>query len=97
MLGRGVARRTARRTTRRMFRRRLIVGGATLFLVGGVAHKLSQQDAQKVEQHAGKPVDQMTEQELQAAMQKAGVQEQQITPEDEQAMEEAEREEMPTP
>jgi len=81
-----------------MFRRRLIVGGAVLFAVGGVAHKMSQQDTQKVEQQAGKPVDQMSEQELQAAMQKAGVQEQRMTPEDEHAMETAsEQEQTPVP
>jgi len=82
-----------RRTARRVFRRRLIVGGAALFVVAGAAHKLSQNDVQKVEQQAGKPVEQMSEQELQAAMKKAGVQEQQITPEDEHAMEAAEQEE----
>lgn len=95
---RGVMRRTARRTSRRMFRRRLIVGSATLFMVGGIAHKLSQNDAQKVEQQAGKPVDQMSEQELQAAMQKADVREQQMTSEDEQAMEHAaQQEKTPVP
>ncbi len=87
----------ARRTTRRVFRRRLLVGGAALFMVGGVAHKMSQSDTQKVEQQAGKPVEEMNEQELRAAMQKAGVQEQPITAEDERAMEEAgEQEEVPT-
>jgi hypothetical protein len=82
-----------RRTARRVFRRRLLVGGAVLFAVAGAAHKMSQKDVQKVEQQAGKPVEQMNEQELQAAMKKAGVQEQQITPDDERAMEAAEQEE----
>lgn len=86
-------RRMMRRTARRVFRRRLIVAGATLFVVGGVAHKLSQKDTEKVEQQAGKPVDQMSEQELQGAMSKAGVQEQEVTPQDESAMDAAEQEE----
>ena len=91
-----VRRGMVRRTSRRVFRRRLLVGGATLFMVGGIAHKMSQKDAQKVEQQAGKPVEQMNEQELKSAMQKAGVQEQTITPEDEQAMEAAaEKEQTP--
>jgi len=69
-----------------------------LFMVGGVAHKLSRQDAEKVEQQAGKPVDQMSEQELQAAMQKAGVHEQEMTSQDEQAIEAAaEQEQVPAP
>ena len=93
MMRRGMMRRTARR----VFRRRLIVAGATLFLVGGVAHKLSEKDTKKVEQEGGKPVDQMSEQELQAAMKKAGVQEQQMSPEDERAMEAASQEEQQTP
>jgi len=93
MMRRGLMRRTARR----VFRRRLLVGGAMLFMVGGVAHKMSQQDAQKVEQQAGKPVDQMSEHELQVAMQKAGVQEQPMTPQDEEAMDKAAQQEEQMP
>jgi hypothetical protein len=66
-------------------------------MVGGTAYKLGQSDVQKVEQTAGKPVEQMSEPELQAAMERAGVQEQEMTPEDERAMEEADREEEAAP
>lgn len=86
MMRRGTVRRTARRTSRRVLRRRVLVGGAVLFMVGGVAHKLSQQDVQKVEQQAGKPVEQMSEQELQGALARAGVQEQPVSAQDERAV-----------
>jgi len=39
-----------------------------MLLVGGAAYKLGQNSVRQVEQHTGKPADQLTEQELEAAL-----------------------------
>ena len=90
--GRRVARRTARRTTRRtarrVMRRRMMVGGMVLLAAGGTAAaiKLTQQDAQRIEQHAGAPPEELSDQELQSAMQDLGIQSQPVTEEDQAAL-----------
>ena len=83
MRGRRVARRTARRTTRRTarrvmrrrWRRRIVVGGMVLLAAGGTAAaiKLTQKDAQQIEEHTGASVEELTEDELVAAMQDLGI------------------------
>ncbi|MGD9317585.1 MAG: SHOCT domain-containing protein [Anaerolineae bacterium] len=82
--GRRTARRTARRTThrtarrmRRRRRRRIMVGGMVLLAVGGAAYgavKLTQKDAQRIEEHTGASVEELTEEELVAAMEDLGIQ-----------------------
>ena len=78
--GRRTARRTTRRTARRVRRRRrrrIMVGGMVLLAVGGAAYgavKLTQKDAQRIEEHAGASVEELTEEELVAAMQELGIQ-----------------------
>ena len=78
--GRRTARRTTRRTVRRVRRRRrrrIMVGGMVLLAVGGAAYgavKLTQKDAQRIEEHAGASVEELTEEELVAAMQELGIQ-----------------------
>lgn len=69
------ARRTARRMTRRVMRRRIVVGGMVLLAAGGTAAavKMSQKDAQKIEQQTGVPPEQMTEEELTQAMKQLGI------------------------
>jgi L-fucose isomerase-like protein len=84
MRGRRVARSTARRTTRRTarrvvrrrWRRRIMVGGMVLLAAGGTAAaiKLTQKDAQRIEEHAGASVEELSEEELVAAMQDLGIQ-----------------------
>ncbi|MEJ2735804.1 MAG: SHOCT domain-containing protein [Anaerolineae bacterium] len=80
MRGRRVARRTARRTTRRVMRRRrrrrILVGGMVLLAVGGTAAaiKLTQKDAQRIEEHTGASVEELTEEELVQAMKDLGIQ-----------------------
>jgi ribosomal protein L12E/L44/L45/RPP1/RPP2 len=84
MRGRRVARRTARRTTRRTarrvmrrrWRRRIVVGGMVLLAAGGTAAaiKMTQKDADRIEQHTGVSVEELTEEELVAAMQDLGIQ-----------------------
>ncbi len=80
-------RRTARRTSRRMLRRRAVVGGmVTVGLASGSMAKMSQADAQKVEQETGKKLEDMSEEELEAAEEKLGITEQEITDADEAAL-----------
>ena len=85
-IGGGPARRaTRRRIRRRMRRRRVVVGGAVLLAAsaGSKALKLSQQDAQKIEEATGMPPEDLEDQDLQAAMTELNIQPQPVTPEDE--------------
>lgn len=96
---RGPARRTARRTTRRVMRRRMVlrpgrrfrrrrilVGGAALLLVGGAAYKIGQSQAQQIQQHTGKPPEDLTQEELEQAMDELGIEEQELTAADQAAI-----------
>ena len=59
-----------------------------LLAVGGAAYgavKLTQQDAQRIEQHTGESVEELTEEELIAAMEHLGIQSIELT-EDDQAI-----------
>lgn len=90
--GRRAARRTMRRRMvlpmgRRYRRRRILVRGATLLLVGGAAYKLGQSSVQQIEQHTGKPADQLSQEELETAMDELGIEEQELTAEDQAAIE----------
>jgi ribosomal protein L12E/L44/L45/RPP1/RPP2 len=53
-----------------------MVGGMVLLAAGGTAAaiKLSQKDAQRIEEHAGASVEELSEDELVAAMQDLGIQ-----------------------
>lgn len=75
------------RPGRRYRRRRLMVGGAALLMVGGAAYKMSEADAQKVQQQTGKPPEDLTEDELEQAMDDLNIEEQELTPEDQAAIE----------
>ncbi len=83
-------RRAMRRMIRRRRRRRLIIGG--MLIVGSTTamRKMSQADAQKIQQTTGKAPEEMEPEELDQAMAQAGVQPQPVTPEDQQAMATAE-------
>jgi ribosomal protein L12E/L44/L45/RPP1/RPP2 len=72
---RRTTRRTARRVHRRRWRRRILVGGMVLLAAGGTAAaiKLTQKDAQRIEEHTGASVEELTEDELVAAMQDLGI------------------------
>ncbi len=82
--GRRTARRTTRRVMRRRMRRRVMVGGMVLLAVGGTAAaiKLSQKDAQRIEEHAGASVEELSDEELTGAMQDLGIQSAELTAED---------------
>ena len=63
-------------------------GGLVLLAAGGTAAaiKMSQQDAQRIEQDTGVPPEEMTEEELLDAMEKLGIQKLELTDEDQAAM-----------
>lgn len=83
-------RRAMRRMVRRRRRRRLMIGG--MLIVGSTAamRKLTQQDADKIQQTTGKAPEDMEPEELDRAMAQAGIQAQPVTAEDQQAMAAAE-------
>lgn len=97
--GRRMARRRMRRRMmlrpgRRYRRRRILVGGAALLMVGGAAYKMGQSQAQQIQQHTGKPPEDLTQEELEQAMDDLNIEEQEITPQDQAAIE-AEAEDKP--
>ena len=60
-----------------------------LLAVGGAAYgavKLSQKDAQRIEEHAGASVEELSEEELAAAMDDLGIQSAELTDEDQAAL-----------
>jgi len=63
-------------------------GGLVLLAAGGTAAaiKMSQKDAQRIEQDTGVPPEEMTEEELLDAMEKLGIQKLELTDEDQAAM-----------
>ncbi len=65
-----------------------MVGGMVLLAVGGTAAaiKLSQKDAQSIEQHTGTSVEELTDEELTGAMQDLGIQSAELTAEDKAAL-----------
>ena len=85
---RSTRRRTHRRTRRRVRRRRVMVGGFVLLAAGGAyaAVKLSQQDADRIEEHTGLPPDQLEDQDLEQAMTELNIQSQKLTEEDQAAL-----------
>ena len=72
---------------RRRRRRRLILAGGAMMWAG---HKMSKQDAEKIEEHTGKPPDELSDEEVETAMDELGIEEQELTEEDKAAVEAAE-------
>ena len=58
-----------------------------MLLIGGAAYKLGQSSVKQIEQHTGKPADQLTEQELEKAMDDLGIEEEEVTDADMAAIE----------
>ena len=85
---RRTTRRTVRRTRRRRRRRRVLVGGFVVLAASGTyaAVKLSQQDAQRIEEHTGIPAEELEDQDLQEAMQELNIQSAPLTDEDQAAL-----------
>ena len=65
-----------------------MVGGMVLLAVGGTAAaiKLSQKDADRIEQHTGASVEELSDQELTSAMSELGIQSAELTPEEKAAL-----------
>jgi predicted mannosyl-3-phosphoglycerate phosphatase (HAD superfamily) len=85
---RRMTRRAVHRTRRRRRRRRIMVGGFVLLAAGGTyaAVKLSQQDAQQIEQHTGIPPDELEDADLEEAMKELNIQSEPLTAEDQAAL-----------
>ena len=75
MRGRGMARRRRRRQARR---RIALVGGMVAF----GAHKMSQSQAQQIQEHTGVPPEELEDDDLDAAMAELGIPKQELTDED---------------
>ena len=84
----GAGRMAGRRRRRRRRRRLVLAGGAVVW----AGHKLIQKDSQKIEEHTGKPPDELSDEEVEAAMGELGIEEQELTEEDKAAIEAAEDE-----
>jgi hypothetical protein len=77
-LVRNIVRRSARRQ-RRFFRRRtrrFIIGGAVLLALAGThnAYKLRDRDVERLENHYGRPAEDLTEDEITTGMRQLGIQ-----------------------
>ena len=70
--GRRAARRTYRRRRRRR-RRRIVVGGMIIAGVGYGAYKLTQPQADQIEQHTGKKLEDLDETQMEQAMNDLGI------------------------
>lgn len=90
MFRREERRREEERMIMRHRRRRLMVGG--MVVVGSIEAmmKMSEADAQKIQETTGQAPEDMSHDELTQAAAQAGVQPQEATPEDKQAMADAE-------
>ena len=84
--GPGGAGRRGRRASRRRRRRRIVVVGSAVVLAGSaVSHKMSKKDADRVEQHTGQSVEELTEEELTRAMTDLDIEDMPLTEEDKAA------------
>jgi hypothetical protein len=85
----GGGRRAARRHRRRRRRRIVLVGGAVAY----GAHKISQKDVEKVEEHTGASWEELSDEEIDSAVNELGIEKQPQTEEDKQQSQQAERSE----
>jgi hypothetical protein len=101
MLGRNrrAGRRASRRTTRRVMRRtmlrpgrifrrrRILVSGFSLLLVGGAAYKIGQAQAEQIQLHTGRPPEDLSPEELENAMEALNIEPQELNDQDKAAIE----------
>jgi len=73
-----------RRVRRRVIRRTVMVGGMMLLAASGTAAaiKLTQKDAQRIEEHTGLPPQELEDQDLEQAMRELNIQSQPLALED---------------
>lgn len=77
---RSTRRRVQRKQRRRRRRRVMLVGG----LIAFGAYKFSKRDSERIEEHTGQPVDQLTDEELEKAMADLNIEKQTVTEEEQQ-------------
>ena len=65
----------------------MVIGGAVILAVGTSATKMTQSEVQQVEQHTGKPVEDLSEEQLDAAMNDLGIEGQEPTDQEIAALE----------
>ena len=70
----------------------MLVGGALVVGAGALAYKLSKKDSQKVEQHTGKSVEDMSDEELQQAVDELNLRKEPLDAEDQAYLDEHEDE-----
>jgi hypothetical protein len=75
-----------RRSMVRRRRRHVMISGMLLIGAAGSAVKMSQADAQKIEQETGMAPDEMEPEDLEATMKDLGIQPQPVTAEDQKAI-----------
>ena len=80
--GRRRARRRHYRRRRRRRRRRIIIGGMVIAGVGYGAYKLTQPQAQQIEQQTGKKLEDLDEKEMEGAMDDLGIEAEEPTDEE---------------
>ncbi len=80
--GRRRARRRHHRRRRRRRRRRIIIGGMIIAGIGYGAYKLTQPQAQQIEQHTGKKLEDLDEKEMEGAMDELGIEAEEPTDEE---------------
>jgi hypothetical protein len=68
----------------------MMIGGMVVVGTSAAMVKMSQADAQKIQESTGKAPEEMSDEQLQQAMQQQGVQAQPVTEQDQQAMADAE-------
>jgi len=71
-----------------MVRRTIVMGGMVMLAAAGTAAaiKLTQKDAQRIEEHTGLPPQELEDQDLEQAMQELNIQPQPITPDEQAAL-----------
>ena len=80
-------RRTALAPGRVYRRRSLLVNGFSLLLVGGAAYKIGQAQAQQIQQHTGRPPEDLSPEELENAMDALNIEPQELNDQDKAAIE----------
>jgi len=71
-----------------MVRRTIVMGGMVMLAAAGTAAaiKLTQKDAQRIEEHTGLPPQELEDQDLEQAMQELNIQPQPLTPDEQAAL-----------
>jgi hypothetical protein len=69
----------------------MLVGGAVVVGAGALAYKLGKKDTQKVEQHTGKSVEEMTDEELEQAVNELNLRKEPLDENDQASLDQQEK------